>query len=200
MFKPLISSASIASYALASRAAAKGVPAWDSNAFGRLNGLDDRLEFVVWGPMQLGALAAPLVTGGIVAFRGNRAVGARIALAGGAAWIAAKAGKEAVGRGRPSDFEPDVKLRFGAADDGLGFPSGHAAVAVALAIGLFPLANGLPTRTALVALPGVVGIARVYVGAHYPLDVVGGWLLGITTALTGSQLLDLAASARKEQR
>ena len=56
--------------------------------------------------------------------------------------------------------------------------SGHAAVAVALAVVAFPYL-GRRARWAVGGLAVFVCVARVYVGAHLPLDVVGGAALGL---------------------
>src|SRR5439155_22549784 len=61
------------------------------------------------------------------------------------------------------------------------FPSGHTASAFA-----FALSAGAelprPARVPLLALAGTIGFARVYVGAHYPGDVVGGAAVGAVVA------------------
>lgn len=62
------------------------------------------------------------------------------------------------------------------------FPSDHATVAGAAIVGLWLLRDRLMTVLALV--DGLfLAFARVYVGAHYPGDVVGGLLLGAGTIL-----------------
>ena len=81
--------------------------------------------------------------------------------------------KQRVGRGRPGWLLEGVESRevFGA--ESLGFPSGHAAVAAALDRGG---AVHLSRRWAIAAVLLAVAVmfGRMYVGAHLPLDLVGG--------------------------
>ena len=80
------------------------------------------------------------------------------------------------------------------------FPSGHATVsaAVYLTLGLL-LAEAMTRRPLKIYFIGLgvfmtlaVGISRIYIGVHYPTDVIAGWSLGTAWALvcwTGYSLL-----------
>jgi membrane-associated phospholipid phosphatase len=72
------------------------------------------------------------------------------------------------------------------------FPSGHAATSMAIAFVLASFALALPEpwrRRLALGLLGLgvllVGLARVYAGAHFPLDVLGGWVLGAGCGTVG---------------
>jgi undecaprenyl-diphosphatase len=92
-------------------------------------------------------------------------------------YVLAKVVKRMVVRGRPSTLIDDVHIH-GAPSYGLGFVSGHAAVVATLVTIAWPWLNR-PARIIVVALTALVCLGRVYVGAHLPLDVVGGVGLGV---------------------
>ncbi len=79
------------------------------------------------------------------------------------------------------------------------FPSGHAFTS-ALSAGLLALAvararpSAARAATAVAALfTAVIGFTRVYLGVHWPLDVLGGWLLAAAWLALGVWLLGLRA-------
>jgi undecaprenyl-diphosphatase len=68
-----------------------------------------------------------------------------------------------------------------------GFPSDHATAAGAVAAGLFFVSWRLGAVTTLWAM--LIAFSRVYVGVHYPQDVVAGLALGATVAVIGAFLI-----------
>jgi undecaprenyl-diphosphatase len=98
-----------------------------------------------------------------------------------AADLSASGLKHAVGRPRPAEaLGIDVLM---SSPSSSSFPSGHAATSFAAALAL---ALAVPRLAAFVfGLAAVIAFSRLYVGAHYPLDVLGGAALGaaVVTAL-----------------
>ena len=130
----------------------------------------------VWFMMQLGNLGAvPLVVlAAAVTRRWRLALDA--AVAGGAIYVVARLIKQVVQRGRPQTLLDGVHI-LGEPARGLGYVSGHSAVAVALATVASPYLGRGGRRVAWVGA-AVVCLARMYVGAHLPLDVLAGAALG----------------------
>ncbi len=127
--------------------------------------------------MQAGAFATAIAATAIALAARRPRLARDLAIAGGVAWLGAKALKALVGRGRPTTLLTGV-VTHGTAT-GLGFPSGHTALAAALAAAAGPYLPR-PIRRLLWAVVALVAVARIYVGAHLPSDVVGGLLLGWT--------------------
>jgi hypothetical protein len=126
--------------------------------------------------MQLGVIGAvPLVVGLALLTRRIR-LAAYAALAGGTIYLVAKLVKAFVQRGRPQTLLDNVYI-FDVPDRGLGYVSGHSAVAVALATVASPFLGRRARRVAW-TLAGLVCVARIYVGSHLPFDVLGGAALG----------------------
>ena len=138
--------------------------------------------------MQFGALGAVPLSAATARLAGRKALASDLTIAGGTAWVLAKAIKLLVVRQRPGLLLPKVLLR-GRRQHGLGFPSGHAAVAAALTTAASSWVNA-SARRGMWATAGSVGIARIYIGAHLPLDVVGGAALGAMIGMTISTRRD----------
>ena len=68
-----------------------------------------------------------------------------------------------------------------------GFPSDHATMAGAVLAGLFLVNRRLGAVAAVAAV--LMALSRVYIAAHYPLDVAAGLLLGVAVTLAGWALL-----------
>ncbi len=109
------------------------------------------------------------------------AVACIVALAGG---LLLNAGlKLLIGRPRPQLPLADTLVTF-------GFPSGHALLAATTWVPLAALLASGEKRLALrryaiaigLAVAGIVGLTRIYLGVHYPSDVLAGWLIGLTWA------------------
>ncbi len=93
-------------------------------------------------------------------------------------------------RPRPFEILQNVTLRV-QPDFDSSFPSGHALiVSIGATYTLISFTRKRWLSIALTVEAAVVCFSRVYVGAHYPLDVLGGVALGLSIALLGFEVLE----------
>jgi undecaprenyl-diphosphatase len=86
--------------------------------------------------------------------------------------------KDATHRARPFEAHPQIEPLYVVHSS--SFPAGHAATAFAGAVVLAYVApRAMPL---LLVLAGLIGFSRVYVGVHYPTDVLAGAILGAAVA------------------
>jgi undecaprenyl-diphosphatase len=91
---------------------------------------------------------------------------------------------DAVGRTRPCNALHDIVVLHCNTDPGL--PSDHAVLAGAATAGLWLVSRRLGTITAIATI--AMAFTRIYIGAHYPGDVLAGIGLGAVVALAGYAL------------
>jgi len=190
--------ASLAVFAVCAVIAADGrVGPLERALFHAVNGLPDWLYRPMVLFQYLGVLAMPLVVAlGALAFRRWR-LAAALVLVVPFKLATERVVKLLVQRERPGTTVPDAVLR-GVHPAGLSFVSGHAIITFAIA-GLLALV--LPRRWAVVAfvLATLNAVARVYLGAHNPLDVVGGAAVGLAIAAALDLVLNVAGDRQSSR-
>ena len=110
----------------------------------------------------------------------------RLATAAGIATLLSQILKRSLGRARPDRAIVGFEALSGNPDR-FSFPSGHTAAAFAVAVAFAGAPFGLGAALFLFALG--IAVSRVYLGAHYPLDVAAGAVLGLFAGLASRLLV-----------
>jgi membrane-associated phospholipid phosphatase len=146
------------------------------------------LDNLMWITTQLGNFVTAALLTAIFYSLNNHRLAIEIILGTFTLWILVETIKALADRTRP--FLTIVGARvIGWRERGLSFPSGHTAQTfflVTLINRQFDL--GTSGSLALYAIALLVGITRMYVGAHYPRDVIGGAILGTMWAVLLTQV------------
>jgi membrane-associated phospholipid phosphatase len=136
------------------------------------------LDRVMWLATQVGNMLTALLLAGLFFILNNRSLAMEVILGTLTLWLLVETIKILTDRARP--FLALVGTRvIGWHERGRSFPSGHTAQTFFLMTLLshrFQL--GIGGTFALYAVAMLVGFTRMYVGAHYPRDVIGGAVLG----------------------
>jgi undecaprenyl-diphosphatase len=193
----LLAGAGAALFGISALVLKAGTLGWDESLFRFLNDVPPAVASVLtplshlFLPLGI-VIVIVLATGYVVARNRSVMPVAAGAAAAGAAWTLANLAKVIANRPRPYEVVAGAVLRQSPAH-GTSFPSSHTAVTVAVVIALVPF---LPRALAGVAIAYavLVGWSRVYLGVHYPLDILGG--AGIGIAVGGAILLALGALFR----
>lgn len=164
--------------------------------FHAINGLPDFLQAPLWLFQIPGILVFPLLVALVALLLRRYRLAAAIALSVPIKLLLERrVVKVLVERQRPGTTVSDAILRD-ASPTGLSFPSGHAILAFALA-GLLAPYLGRAGKFVVYTLAVLNAVARIYLGAHNPLDIVGGAGLGI--AIAGALNLVLGVPAQGQE-
>lgn len=95
--------------------------------------------------------------------------------------------KNVVARTRPYELVEGLQILVSRPHD-FSFPSGHSGASFAAACAMYP---NLPRRwgVVLVVLAALIALSRLYVGVHFPTDVLAGAVIGICLGLLANALL-----------
>lgn len=166
--------------ALAALVRGLGVGDWERSITRSVFEWPDAFAVVLRPAMELGNRLVAVVVAIVVGWRRGIRAGVTVCAGALAAWVVATVGKGIVGRPRISAVALGAPARD--AVHSASFPSSHVAVAVAVAVGVALVGVGRP-RWALLPVALLTGVARMWVGVHLPLDLVGGALVGVAGAL-----------------
>jgi len=156
----------------------------DEDAFRAVNGgHGPEADGFFAGVTELGSWWAASAAAVALAGAGRRREASRALAAASATWLAGQGLKKLFLRPRPYEADPEgTRLMIGK-PKATSWPSSHPAVLVTfLSVAGRELRVGRLPCAALAGLAAAVGTSRVYLGVHYPGDVVGGMLLGRAVA------------------
>ncbi len=146
--------------------------------------LSGALDITALGSATVLGLAV-LAVGGFLFLQGMRRTALFVTVASFGGWFINSALKQMFLRPRP-DVVPHLREVMT-----MSFPSGHALQSAVVYLTLGALSMRIAERrltkfycmAVAMLTTALVGATRVYLGVHYPTDVIAGWLIGLTWAL-----------------
>lgn len=162
----------------------------EKNIFAFIYNLPGWLTIFFYIFSLLGSAWMFLIVSAVVWFTEKRSYALDILAAGVVTYSAVQIMKWLVDRPRPFELLGDIVHRE-VFVTGLGFPSGHTAIATSLGLIIMP---HLPGKYRLLVPIWIIGtgLSRIFLGVHLPLDVIGGFLLGYVVAKSIKYLREAA--------
>ena len=146
--------------------------------FRAINELPEALSGPMQGAQLLGVLAVGPVAAVVAAVLRRWRLALACLLVTAEKLLAERIVWELVSRSRPGTTIPDAIVRGNTPTAGASFVSGHVVLVTGLAWAITPYLRGR-WRVAPWVVVALVAFARLYLGAHAPLDVLGGLALGL---------------------
>lgn len=163
-----------------------GIDPVEEDIFRAANDAPDALTIPVRSVMQMGTFGTVPVVSAVAFLARKPRLAAALGVGGAAAWVLAKQAKRLGARPRPEGVLTDVRTREKIEGD-LGWVSGHTAVATSIAATAWIATPR--SRPFLVAGTLTTAFGRMFVGAHLPLDLVGGTGLGMMVSAVARRFL-----------
>lgn len=149
---------------------------WEINLFDHIYSWPSALKPLMLFITQAGSSWMIAIVTTYLFYKKRRSLAVQVMIVGLSTYVVVEIAKRLVARPRPYSLLPYVHAREPMVS-GYGFPSGHTAAITAVALLLYHFTPKNHRYLAFVWI-GLVGLSRIYLGVHAPLDVVGGFCLG----------------------
>lgn len=105
--------------------------------------------------------------------------------------------KGVIGAKRPFEVDNTIVPKRPQTATGFSFPSGHTQGSTTLYTSIGLVLKNRKVWIGVICLVFLIGASRLYLGVHFPRDVIVGWALGITCSFLGSYLYNKFATSLK---
>lgn len=143
-----------------------------------LQGYPKWLDHFMWGITQLGNMLSAMIAAALFFIFGYHDLAAEIVLGTLTLWLFVETIKALADRDRPHHTLQETRI-IGWRERGDSFPSGHTTqIFFLMTLFIHHFQPHFFGAAALYIVAALVGFTRIYVGAHYPRDVIAGMILG----------------------